>query len=106
HHADDDAERRDERDHRDEGLLALGQEVSERDVEFERKIHVAASRQRPAASSQQQVRWRLAAYSRFRISGNKMTSRIDGLFVNSMTRRSIPTPSPAVGGRPYSSARM
>ena len=41
-----------------------------------------------------------------RISGNRMTSRIDGLLVSSMTSRSMPTPSPAVGGSPYSSARM
>ena len=43
---------------------------------------------------------------RGRISGNRITSRIDGLFVSSITRRSIPTPSPAAGGIPYSSARM
>src|SRR5215467_2517062 len=40
------------------------------------------------------------------MSGNRMTSRIEGLFVRSITRRSIPTPSPPVGGRPYSRARM
>ncbi len=40
------------------------------------------------------------------ICGNRITSRIDGLSVNSIARRSIPMPSPAVGGRPYSSARM
>ncbi len=38
--------------------------------------------------------------------GNKITSRIDAEFVNSMTRRSMPMPSPAVGGKPYSIARM
>ena len=41
-----------------------------------------------------------------RISGNRMTSRIDGWSVSSITRRSMPIPSPAVGGRPYSSARQ
>jgi len=41
-----------------------------------------------------------------RSCGNRMTSRIEGELVSSITRRSMPTPSPAVGGRPYSSARM
>ena len=39
------------------------------------------------------------------ISGNRMTSRIDGEPVSTITRRSMPTPSPPVGGRPYSRAR-
>jgi len=38
--------------------------------------------------------------------GKRITSRIDGLSVKSITRRSMPMPSPAVGGSPYSSARM
>jgi len=41
-----------------------------------------------------------------RSCGNRMTSRMVGAPVSSMTRRSMPMPSPAVGGRPYSSARM
>ena len=45
-------------------------------------------------------------YSLFLINGNSMTSLMDGLLVSSMTSRSMPTPSPAVGGSPYSSARM
>ena len=40
-----------------------------------------------------------------RISGNRITSRMEGESVNSMTRRSMPMPSPAVGGMPYSRAR-
>ena len=40
------------------------------------------------------------------MSGNRMTSRMEGWSVSSMTRRSTPMPSPAVGGRPYSSARQ
>ena len=43
-------------------------------------------------------------YSGF-MCGNSSTSRIDGEFVNSITMRSTPMPSPAVGGMPYSSAR-
>ena len=41
-----------------------------------------------------------------RMYGNSSTSRIEAESVNSMTSRSIPTPSPPVGGRPVSSARM
>ncbi len=37
--------------------------------------------------------------------GNRMTSRMLWVSVRSITRRSIPMPRPAVGGRPYSSAR-
>src|ERR1700730_15140939 len=36
--------------------------------------------------------------------GNRITSRMDLLLVNNITRRSTPSPSPAVGGKPYSSA--
>ena len=41
-----------------------------------------------------------------RMSGNRMTSRIEGWSVSSMISRSMPIPSPAVGGMPYSSARQ
>src|ERR1700730_13197882 len=85
HDADGDAQRGDERDDGNEGLLALGEQIPQRDVELERRVQ---------------------GQSRFRISGNRMTSRIEGLFVRSITSRSTPTPSPAVGGRPYSSAWM
>src|SRR5690606_7115030 len=40
-----------------------------------------------------------------RMCGNRITSRIDGELVSSITRRSMPMPSPAVGGMPYSRAR-
>ena len=36
--------------------------------------------------------------------GNNITSRIDGLSVRIIVNLSMPMPSPAVGGRPYSSA--
>lgn len=39
-----------------------------------------------------------------RIAGNRITSRIVWLLVNSITIRSIPMPRPAVGGKPCSSA--
>src|SRR5204863_23266 len=40
-----------------------------------------------------------------RMCGNRMTSRIEGESVKNMTSRSMPTPRPAAGGMPYSSAR-
>ena len=43
-------------------------------------------------------------YASGRICGNSNTSRIDGASVNNITSRSIPIPSPAVGGMPCSSA--
>src|SRR4030095_10012646 len=39
--------------------------------------------------------------SSFWSGGNRITSRIDGESVSSITRRSMPMPSPAVGGKPY-----
>ena len=45
------------------------------------------------------------AYASGRSCGNAITSRIEGESVKNMTSRSMPTPSPAVGGMPYSSAR-
>ncbi|MBF8293591.1 MAG: hypothetical protein HW389_136 [Bacteroidetes bacterium] len=39
------------------------------------------------------------------IWGKKITSRMESLFVRSIVNRSMPMPSPAVGGIPYSNAR-
>jgi len=41
-----------------------------------------------------------------RSSGKRMTSRIEGESVSTMVRRSMPMPSPAVGGMPWQRARM
>ena len=41
-----------------------------------------------------------------RSCGKRITSRIEAESVSSMTRRSMPIPSPAVGGRPCSRARI
>ena len=41
-----------------------------------------------------------------RLKGKSSTSRIDGLLVKNMTKRSIPIPRPPVGGKPYSKARQ
>jgi len=47
----------------------------------------------------------LHRFSDFSLScGNRITPRIDGWLVSSITRRSMPTPSPPVGGIPYSRA--
>ena len=52
-------------------------------------------------------RLRSAHFSRSgRMCGNNSTSRIDVELVSSITSRSMPIPSPAVGGSPYSSAVM
>lgn len=48
----------------------------------------------------------LSEYYSVRICGNRMTSRIAGESVSSITRRSMPMPQPPVGGMPNSSARM
>ena len=40
-----------------------------------------------------------------RKAGNRITSRMLGLSVSSIIRRSMPMPQPPVGGMPYSSAR-
>src|SRR5262249_54649740 len=116
HHADGHAQRRDEGDHGDEGLLAFREQIAKRDVELERKIEAdpdprpdrkRGDRGEPLARRTARAgRMRHAIHSRFLISGNRITSRIDGLLVSSMTSRSMPTPSPPVGGSPYSSARM
>ena len=39
-------------------------------------------------------------------AGNKITSRMLGLSVSSIIRRSMPMPQPPVGGMPYSRTRM
>jgi beta-N-acetylhexosaminidase len=41
-----------------------------------------------------------------RSAGNRITSRMLGLSVSSITSRSMPMPQPPAGGMPYSSARM
>ena len=83
HDPDGHAEHRDQRDQRDERLLAPRQQIPQCDEQLEGGHSL-----------------------RGRISGKRMTSRMEGLLVSSITRRSMPTPSPAVGGRPYSRARM
>ncbi len=45
-------------------------------------------------------------HSSRRICGKRITSRILGESVSSMTRRSMPIPQPPAGGMPYSRARI
>ena len=118
-HAHRDAKGRDERDDRDERLLAPRQQVAEGDVEFEghwstgSRVHRFTGSRVHRFTGSRPSRLRAFAIvidvhafdSRRRMCGNKMTSRIDGLPVRTITRRSMPIPSPPVGGRPYSSAR-
>ena len=80
-HADRHAERGDERNDRDERLAPAAEQIAQSDLKLEWHVYFG------------------------RMCGNRMTSRIDLLSVSSITRRSMPTPSPAVGGSPYSSAR-
>ncbi len=62
----------------------------------------AARREKPAGQEEcdQEAPFGLTG----RMRGNRMTSLIDGEFVKSIASRSMPIPSPAVGGIPYESA--
>jgi len=76
--------------------------------------HGEEKRRKPARLSVENRRTRFYDFSGVtgvapvsgRISGNSSTSLMDGESVSNITRRSMPIPSPAVGGRAYSSARM
>ena len=57
-------------------------------------------------SATQKLSLRRSRHSRGFMCGNSITSRIDGALVSSMASRSMPMPSPAVGGMPYSRASM
>ena len=79
-----------------------------------RARHRAAGPRRPAAAPRRGDRVGLPVLDEpdgehqscsGRSVGNRMTSRIDVVSVRSITRRSMPMPRPAVGGRPYSRAR-
>ena len=87
HDPDQDPENRDERRARDRRLLAPGRQVAQRQVQLEGRW---AHRQSP---------WR-GPLRAGRSNGNRITSRIDERFVSSITSRSMPMPSPPVGGRP------
>ena len=84
HHAHGHAEGGDDGDERDEGLPPARHEVAAPDEEDH--AH------EPGASP------------RGLRSGKRTTSRMEAVPVRSMASRSMPRPSPAVGGRPYSRA--
>ena len=48
----------------------------------------------------------LITHASLRMCGNRITSRMEGESVRNITKRSMPMPSPAVGGSPYSKARI
>ncbi len=75
-HTSHDAENGNDGDHRNHRLLAFGAQITAGDEKLER-LHCTG-----------------------RSSGNRMTSRMEREFVRIMVRRSIPMPSPPVGGRP------
>jgi hypothetical protein len=66
------------------------------------KAHLAATRLPRWTTAFAQI----AARAQSRIAGNSTTSRIDLRPVSTITSRSIPMPTPPVGGMPCSSAWM
>src|SRR5256886_5842784 len=92
-HAEEDPADADPHEQRQVRPLAAGAKVAQAEKQLEGKPapHEASpSPARPASGLR---------------CGNRMTSRIDGWLAKSITRRSMPIPSPAAGGIPYSSAR-
>ncbi len=93
------------RDQRNERLPAAGGQIAARDEPGERHLLFVIGYWLLALTY-----WLLghcpSSSLAGRISGNRITSRIDALFVMIMTSRSMPMPSPPVGGSPYSRARM
>ena len=66
----------------------------------------ACTANRAAVDNDVQVSSECQSKTSGRMCGNNSTSRMDSESVNNMTSRSMPTPIPAVGGMPYSRARM
>ncbi len=93
------------------GLSALGavrqpRGVPEVDERFARQLRPQRLEHRkPADTGVEHADRRVVHSTSGRMCGNRITSRIDGESVRNIARRSIPTPSPAVGGMPYSNAR-
>src|SRR5262249_1878129 len=83
-HACDHTKNGNESDQGNDSLLALGSEVSNGNHEFEFHKNIRAIR---------------GSYSGLRC-GKRITSRIEVELVNNIVSRSMPIPSPAVGGMP------
>ena len=102
--ADGHAQRRHDGNDGDERLPPSAEQVAQGDLKFER--HTGSDPFTFCVVLDRSHSKRRGLTRHFdRIRGNRMTSRIDLLSVRSITSRSTPTPSPAVGGSPYSSAR-
>ena len=95
-HAEEDAPHADPDEEGEIGAVTARSEVAETQEQLEGEAASASSRLVVAAPP---------APRSGRRRGNRITSRIDGESVKSMVSRSIPIPSPAVGGIPYSRAR-
>src|SRR5436309_2774158 len=117
HHADHHADRGDSGDQRDERLAPLGPQIAQANEEFvPHRGWGSGVRGQGFVSLPFSVftspltgPWPPTPDPYFfsgRISGKRITSRIEGELVNNITRRSMPSPSPAVGGIPYSKARI
>ena len=97
----EDAAHADPHEEREVGPLAPRAQIAQGEEQLEGQAapaHVASG------SSSSPAAWPGAGRSRRRW-GKRITSRIDAESVKSMASRSIPMPSPAVGGIPYSRAR-
>ena len=104
------------RNHRDKGLFTLGAKVAQADKEFVvHKDQAAWNAERgtrkiilghKGSTLGPRTSHLIIYFASGRICGKRIKSRIDWELVNNITRRSIPMPSPAVGGRPCSNARI
>src|SRR5262249_16653720 len=100
-HPEEDAAHTDPHEQREVGALAARAEVAEREEQLDGQPSAghqasASSSGDPASPGPRRSRRRC---------GKRIRSRIDAESERSMASRSMPIPSPAVGGIPYSSAR-
>src|SRR5207247_10603743 len=86
---------------REVGPLATRTQIAQGEEQLEGQ---AAPAHDASGSSSSPAAWAEAGRSRRRW-GKRITSRMEAELVKSMASRSIPMPSPAVGGIPYSRAR-
>src|SRR5207247_11414761 len=85
---------------REVGAVAAGAQIAEAEEQLEGQAAAAQ-----LVHAQRSVSSGSISASRPRSGlkwGKRMTTRIEGESVSSMTRRSMPIPSPAAGGMPYS----
>src|SRR2546429_4932293 len=107
HHADGHAPDRDDRDEREQPRRAPAADVAQGDPGFEgrRPVVPQVQRDRERGGGQQDVLERQRSHHSGRSIGNRITSRMFVWSARIMSSRSIPMPTPPVGGMPYSSAR-